>query len=216
VTSLPLPRLPEGVVPAEDWPHRLGESPEEAAERQGKALERRRASWQARVPRRFQTATLDDLTADQGAQVLRRWWPEAEVLTLLLRSGSNGVGKTHAAYAVGNDAVEHGAWAAAWTMIGLNDALRPGGDLTAYDTACMCDLLVVDDLGRERISEWTLERLTGVLDARWTARRRTVLTTRLTGDQFVERYGGSISDRVRDDAWIVEVKGESRRGPAPW
>lgn len=215
---LRLLRLPAGVTPAEEFPDRLGESPEEAQERRQRANEHRRRLWDHRVPSRFASASLEDLTDDQnpGGRVAD-WWDRG-VLTLVLRSERNGVGKSHAAYAIGNHAMAQAedVWAVCWTMIGLNDAFRPSGDDTAYGVAQTCDLLLVDDVGREKISEWTLERMQGVLDARWSERRRTILTTRLTGEQFVERYGGSISDRVRDDAWVVEVKGESRRAPAPW
>jgi DNA replication protein DnaC len=207
----------EDLAPIQEDPYRLGLSPQEREDMRRTATESRTRLWLARVPSRFATASADDLTPEQNpGDRVRRWWAERDVLTLVLRSEQPGVGKTHAAYAVGNLAVADGAWATAWTMVTLNDAFRPGNDPTAYDVACECDLLVLDDLGRERVTEWTLERLQGLLDARWRNRKRTIITTNLDGPTFVSRYGDPIVDRVRDEAWTITVTGQTRRAPAPW
>jgi DNA replication protein DnaC len=207
----------EDLAPIREDPFRLGLSPAEREDMRRKAVESRTRLWLARVPVRFAEAHVDHLTAAQNpGDRVARWWAERDVLTLVLRSEQPGVGKTYAAYAVGNLAVADGAWAMAWTMVALNDAFRPGNDPTAYDLACECDLLVLDDLGRERVTEWTLERLQGLLDARWRNRKRTVITTNLDGPTFVSRYGDPIVDRVRDGAWTITVTGNTRRAPAPW
>lgn len=201
--------------PATDFPHRLGESPEEAAERLATATAVRRRRWDAAMPLRFASARVADLEASQGREVCARWWETPEIRTLIL-VGDPGRGKTHAAYAVGSQAVEDGAWAAAWTMVALNDAFRPNNDPAAYEVAQECDLLLLDDLGRERITEWTAERLQGVLDARWANNRRTIVTTNLPGGAVSERYGDPVQDRLIDAAWVVQVAGIARRARAPW
>lgn len=193
------------------------ETREEAAARIAKAHESRVRMWQARVPLRFKTARLSDLAPEQDPTgQIASWW-NSEALNLLLWSGNTGVGKTHAAYAIGNAAVhEHGAWAAAWTATALNDALRPGQDETALDVARACDLLVLDDLGSERLTEWTIERLLLVLDDRAGNGRRSVFTTNLTGDQILDHYGDRVLDRLGDRAWVVQMQGDTRRRRAPW
>ena len=206
--------------PAPEFPHRLGESPDEARERVQRAAEAavraRLDLWEAMVPSRFAGATVDTLTAAQHPERLASWW-ESDALTLILRSDESGVGKTHAAYAVANTVVaREQVLGACYTMIGLNEAFRPGNDPTAYATAQTADLLLVDDLGREQISPWTLERLQGVLDARWSNERKTIITTQVPGDQMVARYGDPIVDRLRDDSWTLPIVGGSRRKPAPW
>lgn len=192
------------------------ESDEERDRRVAQRQASRERLWQRRVPSRFTEATVDTLTVPQnpGARVAT-WWRDGGQ-NLVLRATKSGVGKSHAAVAVGHQAVTDGAWAMFWTMVDLNDALRPGGDDTAYDVARECDLLVLDDLGRERMTEWTIERLTGVLDGRWSNGKRTVITTNLSGEAVRARYGDPVLDRIQDGLWAVEITGESRRAKAPW
>lgn len=204
------------LVDAED-PFRLGESPDEAQARaQARAASRGRI-WSQCVPARFADASVADLTEDQNPRGAVSGWLDSDSRMLVLRSEAPGVGKTHAAYAVANAAVAAGVWAWAWSAIDLNDALRPGehtehARITAYE----CDLLVLDDLGREQVSGWTIERLHGLLDARWRNAGRTIITTNLSGQQFTERYGDPVLDRIIDDARIVTVTGVTRRKQAPW
>lgn len=199
-----------------DDPYHYGESPDDVQKRRDAAAASKSRLWLARVPSRFASASLSELNAaqDEGGKV-SGWW-ERGGANLVLRSIEPGVGKTHAAYAIGNHAVSTGAWAQAWTMSDFNEAIRPGRDDTAFTVAQECDLLVLDDLGREQRSEWTLERLQGVLDARWSNEKRTVFTTNLPGDQFQKHYGEPIVDRITDGVTMVTVAGTSRRKPAPW
>jgi DNA replication protein DnaC len=74
------------------------------------------------------------------------------------------------------------------------------------------DLLVLDDLGAERTSEWVQEQLTIILNARWSHGLSTIITTNASleelraslGDRAQSRLKGSLAERV-----IVD--GEDRR-----
>lgn len=187
------------------------ETTEEARERRERALATRLQMW--RVPPKFADATLDSLTPAEDPEHRVSRWLDGKARNLILWSTVTGNGKSHAAHAIGNTAVRRGTWAATWALTRLNKAFRPGGDEAAYDVACMCDLLVLDDVGGESISEWTLDRLLDVLDART---GRTIFTTNLTGEALVNRYGRRITDRMIDGAHIVEFTGPSWREPAPW
>lgn len=214
--------LADDLVPLDD-PYRLGESPQEAEERrmagvraQVRLDQERKSRWTDRVPARFRDANPGHLpeTSNPNGKVVS--WLDADVATLVLRSESPGVGKTWAAYAICNLAVARRQWVYGGSMIDLNESFRPGREGDAYAVAQECDLLLLDDLGRERITDWTIERLTGILDARWSNRRRTIITTNLDGSTFLARYGGPIVDRVTDDSWTLLIEGQSRRRPAPW
>lgn len=223
-----IPRVSaEDIAEVEADPYLLGESPADVEARrapweaaQTRQRESRLRMWEARVPTRFRNAQVSDLTADQGAAYVEAWCnrsePAQDSLTLVLRAEEPGVGKSHAAYAVGNHAVAHGQWALAWTVAKFNDAIRPGNDDTAFDVAQECDLLVLDDLGREKITDWTLERLQTVLDSRWSNEKRTVITTNLDGPDMLARYGDPIVDRITDTMLYFLMRGQSRRRPVPW
>lgn len=209
-------KIEAGEISGAEQSYEGRETAEEMAERLAGQLASRTRMWQARVPLRFREARLSDLSDDQDPdRKIASWW-DSDALNLVLL-GNTGVGKTHAAYAIGNEAVaEHRAWAAAWTAAALNEALRPGGDETALDVASECDLLVLDDLGGERMTEWTVERLLLVLTARAGNAKRTIVTTNLAGEVMLDRYGDRIVDRIRDGARIERIQGTSRRRPAPW
>lgn len=191
------------------------ERPEEAADRAARALQSRLAMYH--VPSLFRGASYADLTPQQNPDgKVTRWWA-SDARTLILQSKVKGNGKTHVAYAVGNEVVrEPGVWTLAWSMVDLNEVMRPSGDEFAYDMARECELLILDDLGGERMTEWTLEKLGGLINTRWSEGRRTIVTTNLTGPDVQERYGERIVDRLIDGSWFVEVTGPSRRKPAPW
>jgi DNA replication protein DnaC len=196
-------------------PSSSDETPEEAAERRCVAARNRRARWERRLPRKWATASLGDLDEGQNPRGrVSQWW-ESGHLNLLLQSPVAGVGKTHAAYAVGRHAVDEGATVEAWPVIELLSAMRPEGDSSALPNAVAADLLILDDIGRESDSEWTRQQLHQILDARLVNGRRTVITTNLTYDAMVARYTDPLVDRLCDDAVIVKVEGSSRRKPAP-
>jgi DNA replication protein DnaC len=72
-------------------------------------------------------------------------------------------------------------------------------------------LVVLDDLGRERISEWTGELLYVVVNDRYEAGLPTIATSNLTVEELVASgYWPAIS-RLAEDGRIVEVKGRDNR-----
>lgn len=76
-----------------------------------------------------------------------------------------------------------------------------------------CSMLVIDDLGIEFVDEKGsfLSTLDGLINARYAANLRTVITTNLRGEDFKKRYGERISDRIREVGRFVEIKGPSMR-----
>jgi DNA replication protein DnaC len=201
-----------------------GETQEDLRERRARQDAGRRLAWARRLPKRYSNARLADVKPDQDPDHKVSRWLTTDHLTLLL-TGEAGLGKTHCAYAIGHAAVDRGMWAVAWTMADLNAALRPGGDEAAYAEVTECDLLLLDDLGREKITDWTLEVLQRVLDHRNRERKRTIVTTNLGYDRtttalmapgLLERYGDPIVSRLMDDAVIAKVAGTPMRPRAAW
>jgi DNA replication protein DnaC len=196
----------------EPAPAETVEPAEDAAERQRRQQEAREWVWRGRLPRRYVNASLDALRPQQRPALLRDWLALAvgedpKALNLLL-AGPSRHGKTFGVYALGNTYVAEGGYAAAWSLADLNAALRPDGDDTAYHRATGVGLLVLDDIGREQVSAWTLEQLQRVLDHRNREGLRTASTTNLGYDGLVERYGDPIVQRLLDDCTVLKVSGE--------
>ena len=78
-------------------------------------------------------------------------------------------------------------------------------------------LLVLDDLGAERSTDYALEKVYNVIDSRVRANRPMILTTNLTMGEMTNpqdiRYS-RIYDRIFECCYPVEVTGQSFRKAA--
>ena len=64
------------------------------------------------------------------------------------------------------------------------------------DLLCRCDHLTLDDLGRERTTEWVQETLYLVVNARYEECLATTITTNLSPDELRARLGEPVLDRL--------------------
>jgi len=192
--------------------HPEGETPEDREARRRRQAEHRAARWMRRLPVMYATASLDDYDGDEQAQAAdtATRWLESPSATLVL-AGSVGTGKTHLAYAVGHALVARGDWVEAWTTADLLEALRPGGDERALDVVRSCDVLILDDLGATKVSEWAVETMTSLLDHRLREDRRQVITTNVPWPSLEQAWGGRFADRLRFRWTVANMVGESRR-----
>ena len=74
---------------------------------------------------------------------------------------------------------------------------------------CTVDLLVLDDLGAEKQTEWVLEQLYSIVNERWQDRRSIVVTTNIP-DPDPEAPGRAQAERARPARG-----GNARRRPRP-
>lgn len=202
-------RLPAGVVPSPD-PIPEGETDEDREQRR-QLRQANRGSWYLRHrPARYTDATLNrlDQLQDPSGKVLA--WLDSEQPTLVLQ-GPVGTGKTWAAYAVANAAHDRGLLTVAVSVPDLLADLRPGGDGALGARSRVADLLVLDDLGVEKGSDWTAEQLSSLFDARAREGRRQIVTTNSPYDQLVERLGERTMSRLSGGATVVTMQGADRR-----
>lgn len=179
----------------------------------------RARAWDARAGS-YRHAALDRLEPQQDPRGHVSEWLGGDARNLVLH-GPSRHGKTWAAMAVGNTAVARGDWAIFWPVPDLNAALRPtdpGHDPQALEEATRCDLLVLDDLGKQADTPWTLEQLWRLLDARARHDRRTVVTFNLETEgkpygALRDRHGEPIARRVGENARVVAIAGRPLDGP---
>lgn len=145
----------------------------------------------------------------------------------LVLLGEPGVGKTVAAAYVLQDfvmkhrwnegatgtALEPFLWVAARELTALSQFEREDRD--RVERWRKAQLLVVDDAGDEG-SRIGREALMGLLMDRADNKRFTVLTSNVTSDAFVTRYGKALADRLRAVAIVPKLRRKSfrRRGAA--
>lgn len=188
-----------------------GETSEDRAERLRLQAQNRAARWTKALPAMYAEASLSDL--DQPMISAMNQWVLNGGLNLVL-AGSVGTGKTHAAYALGHWLVGQGKWVEAWTVVDLLDALKPGREAEAEHRARECQVLILDDLGAARPTDWAIERLLALVDERLRERRPTIWTTNATSDQLHEAWGHRLLDRMAMRRTVVKFVGESRRAAA--
>lgn len=167
----------------------------EEREREALAFRRRQ---EAEKIRRLRTFALSDpsyrgwtFAGDDGREpkmeYLRRYaerWDEAREKGIgLLLWGDVGTGKSYGAACVVNALTDRGIPCMMTTFIRLANELSGGArdDKNAYIRSLdRYQLLVIDDLGAERGSEYMQEMVFEVVDARYRAGRPLIVTTNLT------------------------------------
>ncbi len=72
-------------------------------------------------------------------------------------------------------------------------------------------LLVLDDLGQQKASEWVTEQLYILINRRYEYQLPTIVTTNIPPKDWPMRWGGAIASRVTGMSTIIELKGVDYR-----
>lgn len=177
------------------------------------------ARWNAAVPYRYRNAeaTHPDVIAwaDRAAEDHR----DAGFLVL---TGTIGVGKTHQAYGALRRIAESGPKRfemLATAAPDLYGRLRPKGSDKGSEHElrqfARIQYLLLDDLGTEKLSEFTEEATYRLINERYNACLPLIITTNLPirsdGDDLVSRLGDRLASRLAQSAHIVTLTGPDRR-----
>lgn len=144
------------------------------------------------------------------------WREMREENSGLLLWGGTGNGKTYAAACIVNDLIDRGIPA---MITSFPRILNAGWDKTQIAQEMRYyQLLVIDDLGAERHSDYALETVYMVIDERYKARKPLIVTTNLTLDELCKPPSMEyqrIYDRILEMCVPLAFRGESiRRGKA--
>lgn len=197
-----------------------------------------------RIPPRYEHCTLgnfDPVTAQHRAALEKAMYfcggyPHlgAEEGLGLLFTGGNGVGKTHLAVATLRELVTgKGARAQFWDFHELMREIKRSYDpetrtteTQVLDPVVEVDLLVLDDLGAWKITDWMNDTLFYILNSRYLARRPSLITTNFQdvtardaahADQLVrreylvDRIGQRLRSRLTEMCLRVPLDGEDFR-----
>lgn len=138
----------------------------------------------------------------------------------LILVGNNGIGKTHLACSIANKLIENGTPVIYGTLINLLAELRNSYDtdnnisemeiIKLYENV---DLLIIDDLGKEKPSEWGLEKLFTIINSRYENNLPVIITTNYNQNSLVERLSlngeidtaKSIISRLYEMCYLVKI-----------
>lgn len=203
-------RITDALEP-DDYDAQLGE-----ITRAGTLEEIQARVWREAIPSRFLWATVDDFTGQTRSELEGWAEPPGPGGRNLLLLGPVGVGKSHAAVAAARLLFDRGTEVRFLPVVELLDLLRPGGPEGAlYDLADL-DCLVLDDLGSERPTDWTAERLYALVNRRWLEERPTIVTSNLAAGALEEAVGPRVFSRLVGNGSVgVGLSGPDRRRKGP-
>lgn len=120
--------------------------------------------------------------------------------------GATGLGKTHLSTAVAQEIIKSGAYVvyeSALTLFGEFEEQRfhrssyeLSEDSDGTERFTECDLLIIDDLGCEVSSQFTVSCLYQIINTRMIRHKSTIISTNLTQDELRKRYSDRVISRL--------------------
>jgi DNA replication protein DnaC len=134
----------------------------------------------------------------------------------LLITGDNGVGKTHLAVGVLRELhAAKGARGRFWDFHELIREIRDSyneetrtTELQVLEPVVEADVLLLDDLGAWKMTDWMNDTLFYILNSRYLSKRPTIITTNF---QDVDREAALAADPLRRKEFLVERIGQRLR-----
>ncbi len=120
----------------------------------------------------------------------------------LLLFGATGLGKTHLSTAVAKAVIDKCfdvLYVTATGMVNDFDRKRFGGaekDLVDTSRYYSADLLIIDDLGTEMATQFSISCIYEIINARIIARKSTIISTNLGNEDLTKRYWDRITSRI--------------------
>jgi len=171
------------------------------------------------VPRVYQSCSLNSfeaITQDQKrALQAAQEWPTSDLLGLFL-CGPCGTGKTHLAtgalLAMRARRYKGRFVSAAELLFKFRNSFREGdGPEELMSEYCKSEVLLLDDLGAERPTEFSRETLGLLIDKAYRQESCLIVTSNCDLNEIAERIDNRTADRLVDMCLAVKLSGESFR-----
>ena len=122
----------------------------------------------------------------------------------LIITGKSGVGKTHLAKAILNKLTEKDMLVLMGRLILLLDVIKDtfkdfsSKEKDIIELYSKVDMLIIDDLGTERISSWGLEKLYTIIENRNENKLPIIVTTRFNKESLLDRFYQSEDEELAE------------------
>jgi DNA replication protein DnaC len=197
--------------------------------RPGRVARGRTASLSGVIPRKYRGVSFDRPPVTAIADVAG---PQVRAVRTYVRGleanldagrglwlyGSVGTGKTTLAMLVSKAALDAGRSVAIYSLPRLLAEIRTTFDddsdrtyTSLLDRLAEVDLLHVDDVGAEKTSEWVLEQLYAIINARYEEERAVLITTNLERDALAEQITERTVSRLEEMCEVLPLWGADAR-----
>ena len=138
----------------------------------------------------------------------------------LFFNGAPGLGKTFLSACIAGVVAENGysvvydTASALFTKFGDAVFSKPEDrdEYRAEVERCMqCDLLIIDDLGTEMKTSFTVSALYDIVNSRLIAKKKTIVSSNLTIAELQHRYSEQIMSRLEGEYQVLTFRGEDIR-----
>lgn len=185
-----------------------------------KRQKRDRAFRLCRIGRRFEESdisTLKDQLATLANNYVDNWQQMKRRGKGLYFWGNVGSGKTYTAVAIAKAIMEREiAETMYFSFTDLMSRVRSSyhdDDNTEdlLERVRTCELLVIDDLGLEKATEWVAEQLYLIVNSRYEAMLPMIITSNQSPEDLAAMHNAQISSRILEMCQTVKFSGADRR-----
>lgn len=135
----------------------------------------------------------------------------------IIMIGRTGLGKTHLSLAIANRVLEKGYDVYYDSIQNIMDKLerehfgRLPAEESIKDDILSCDLLIIDDLGVEFTTQFTVSELHNIINTRILRSLPTIISTNLEISELEEKYTQRIASRIMGSCYPIRFCGKDIR-----
>lgn len=171
---------------------------------------------------RFETSEVNAENEKQfkiAQRYVNKWETIEKVNQGILFWGLPGTGKSHLAACIANALIDKGVRTIMTSCIRLTDLILNSevGETEILGRINRARLLILDDVGTERLTEYSIERIYSIVDSRYRACKPLIVTTNLTLDEMKsgdDLQMGRIYSRILEMCYPIKCTGKGFRRKA--
>lgn len=133
----------------------------------------------------------------------------------LILIGKTGLGKTHLSLAIAAEAVKKG-YGVIYSPIqkiisDIEDDHFKNNSNAVLENFCNCDLLIIDDLGAEFCTQFSITTIGNIVNERLVKSLPTIISSNLSGEELIQKYSERTASRILGKYRILFFVGDDIR-----